>query len=95
MAAVHKDPFRGRRALWFLTVNVMSLVLTIAVFLAVLHFDWLSAVLEPLLLGVFEYKLLVIAIAMSPLIASLLVGMAYAKRAIRRKKQQQAAASPL
>jgi hypothetical protein len=56
--------------------------------LAVLHMDTLSVIFEPLLLGVFEYKVLVIAIALSPLVASLLVGMAYAQRAIRRKKAE-------
>ena len=91
MAALTSDPYRKRRALWFLTVNVMSLVIAVGVFMAVLHMDTLSVVFEPLLLGVFEYKVLVIAIALSPLVASLLVGMAYAQRAIRRKKAEAAA----
>ena len=93
MAALTSDPHRKRRALWFLTVNVMSVVIAVGVFMAVLHMDTLSVVFEPLLLGVFEYKVLVIAIALSPLVASLLVGMAYAQRAIRRKKAEATAVS--
>lgn len=93
MAALTQDPHRQRRALWFLTVNVMSVFIAVGVFYAVLHLDSLSLLFEPLLLGVYEYKVLVIAIAMSPLVASLLVGMAYAKRAIRRKKAEAAQAT--
>lgn len=93
MAALTKDPHRQRRALWFLTVNIVSLLVAIGVFMAVLHLDSLSVVFEPLLRGVFEYKLLVVAIAMSPLAASLLVGGAYAQRAIRRKKAEAAEAA--
>jgi hypothetical protein len=88
MAALTHDPFRRRRALWFLAVNLISLVIAVLVFAGVLYGDALSTVFEPLMRGLFEYKLAVILIAMSPLFASLLVGMAYAQRAIRRKKAQ-------
>jgi ABC-type bacteriocin/lantibiotic exporter with double-glycine peptidase domain len=91
MAALTHDPHRQKRALWFLTVNVMAVVISVGVFVGVLHFDALSTVFEPLLLGVYEYKLVVIGIALSPLFASMLVGMAYAQRAIRRKKAESAA----
>ena len=92
MTAIAHDPHRKARTIWFVAVNVISLVISIAVFAGVLYFDGLSRVFEPLLLGVYEYKIVVIAIAMSPLFASLLVGMAYAKRAINRKKAEAAAA---
>ncbi len=88
MAAITKDPHRQKRALWFLTINIMSVVVAAAVFMGVLYFDSLSLVFEPLLHGLFEYKVVVVLIAMSPLAASLLVGMAYAQRAIRRKKAE-------
>lgn len=93
MAALTHDPLRQKRAIWFLTVNLMSLAIAVGLFLAVLYGDSLSLVFEPLLLGIYEYKILVIAIAMSPLAASMLVGMAYAKRAMRRKKAAAAAAA--
>ena len=93
MAAITQDPHRQARTLWFIAVNVISLILAIGIFAAVLYFDGLSRLFEPLLLGVYEYKVVVIAIAMSPLFASLLVGMAYAKRAIRRKKAEAEAAT--
>jgi uncharacterized membrane protein len=86
MAAIAQDPFRRRRALWFLLVNLIALVIAVLVFLGVLYGDALSSVFEPLMRGLYEYKLAVILIAMSPLFASLLVGMAYAQRAIRRKR---------
>ena len=91
MAALTRDPYRQRRLLWFAAVNLMALAIAAGVFAGVLYVDSLSTVFEPLLLGVYEYKLLVIGIAMSPLLASLLVGMAYAKRAIRRRKAAEAA----
>jgi len=69
----------------------MSVLIAVGIFVAVLYLDGLSRLFEPLLLGVYEYKIVVIAIAMSPLFASLLVGMAYAKRAIKRKKAEAAA----
>ena len=86
MAALTQDPFRRQRALWFLAVNVISLLIAVGLFLAVLHGDSMSSFMEPLMRGLYEYKVLVIAIAMSPLLASLLVGGAYAKRALRRKR---------
>ena len=91
MTALTHDPHRQARTLWFVAVNVMSVVIAVGIFVAVLYLDGLSRLFEPLLLGVYEYKVVVIAIAMSPLFASLLVGMAYAKRAIRRKKAEAAA----
>lgn len=88
MTAVLQDPQRRERTLWFLTVNVMSLFIAVGLFLAILYGDGLSLIFEPFMLALYEYKSLVIAIALSPLFASLLVGMAYAKRAIKRKRAQ-------
>jgi hypothetical protein len=56
--------------------------------------DVLDILFGKLVSGLFEYKLLVVLIAMSPLLASLLVGMAYAQRAIRRKKGERMTAAP-
>jgi hypothetical protein len=91
MAALTHDPHRRKRALWFLTVNVMALLLAVALFAGVLYGDGLSVIFEPLMLGIYKHKILVVAIATSPLFASLLVGGAYAQRALRRKRAQAAA----
>jgi hypothetical protein len=90
MAALTEDPHRRARTLWFVWVNILSILIAAGIFYAILFFDGLSHVFEPMLMGVYEYKVVVIAIAMSPLFASLLVGMAYAKRAMRRKKAEAA-----
>jgi hypothetical protein len=90
MPALVHDPYRRKKALWFLAVNLIALLVASAVFLVVLYGDGLSAVFEPLMRWLFEYKLAVILIAMSPLFASLLVGMAYMQRAMRRKRAQKA-----
>ena len=92
MTAMTRDPLRRERAIWFLCVNVMSFVIAVLIFAAVLYGDILSVVFEPLMRGIYAHKILVIAIAMSPLLASLLVGMAYAQRAIRRRKAEAAGA---
>jgi len=92
VVALTQDPHRQARTIWFVTINIASVLIAAGVFYAILEFDGLSRVFEPLLLGVYEYKIVVIAIAISPLFASLLVGMAYARRAMRRKKREAAAA---
>jgi hypothetical protein len=93
MVALTQDPYRQKRALWFLAINVMALVIASSLFAGVLYGDALSVVFEPLMRGLYEYKAVVIFIAMSPLFASLLVGMAYAKRALRRKRAAAASAA--
>lgn len=84
------DPYRRQRIFWFITMNLMAMVVAGGLFAWVLYGDSMNAFFEPLMNGIFEYKLVVVLIAMSPLLASLLVGMAYAQRALRRKKAQAA-----
>jgi hypothetical protein len=88
------DPFRKQRIFWFVTMNLIALVVAGVLFAGFLYGDGLNSVFSSLISGLFEYKLVVVLIAMSPLFASLLVGMAYAQRALRRKKGQRATAAP-
>jgi hypothetical protein len=82
------DPFRRQRILWFTAMNAIAILIAAGLFFFVLHGEALDAVFTKLMLGIFEYKLLVVLIAMSPIFASLLVGMAYAQRALRRRRAQ-------
>ena len=84
MTAIAHDPHRKARTIWFVAVNVISLVISIAVFAGVLYFDGLSRVFEPLLLESMSIKYSH-RNRNVPLFASL-VGMAYAKRAIKERK---------
>lgn len=86
------DPFRRQRIFWFLAMNLFAMVVAVAVFWGVLEGHDLNNVFQPLLDGIFEFKVVAVLIAMSPLLASLLVGMAYAQRALRRKKAEAQAA---
>jgi hypothetical protein len=88
------DPYRKQRIFWFVTMNLIAMLIAAALFAAFMYGDVLDLVFGKLVSGLFEYKLLVVLIAMSPLLASLLVGMAYAQRAIRRKKGQRITAAP-
>jgi hypothetical protein len=88
------DPFRKQRIFWFLTMNLIALLAAGGLFAGFMYGDVLDVVFGKLLSGLFEYKLLVVVIAMSPLFASLLVGMAYAQRALKRKKGERATAAP-
>lgn len=88
------DPFRKQRIFWFVTMNLIALIVAGVLFAGFLFGDGLNFVFSKLVSGLFEYKLVVVLIAMSPLFASLLVGMAYAQRALRRKKGQRATAAP-
>lgn len=87
-----QDPFRKQRIVWFMTMNGIAVLIAAALFLGFLYGDGLDAAMQSLMDGVFSYKLVVVLIAMSPLLASLLVGMAYAQRALRRKRAQAAQA---
>ena len=84
------DPYRRQRIFWFISMNLMAMVVAGGMFAFILYGDGLNAFFEPLTKGIFEYKLVVVLIAMSPLLASLLVGMAYAQRALKRKKREAA-----
>jgi hypothetical protein len=88
------DPYRKQRIFWFVTMNLLAMVVAALLFLGFMYGDVLDVVFGRLVSGLFEYKLVVVLIAMSPLFASLLVGMAYAQRALRRKKGQRATAAP-
>lgn len=88
------DPHRRQRILWFATMNVIAVVIAASIFFFVLRGDILDVMFRSAMLGIFEYKLVVVLVAMSPLFASLLVGMAYAQRALRRKRLQAAGATP-
>lgn len=88
------DPFRKQRIFWFVTMNLIALIVAGFLFAGFLFGDGLNFLFSSLVSGLFEYKLVVVLIAMSPLFASLLVGMAYAQRALRRKKGQRATAAP-
>lgn len=89
MSAPATDPFRRQRILWFTAMNAIAILIAAGLFFFVLHGEALDTVFTKLMLGIFEYKLLVVLIAMSPIFASLLVGMAYAQRALRRRRAQQ------
>lgn len=88
------DPFRKQRITWFLVMNAAAIFVAVGIFCFFMYGDAMDFFFRSLLLGVFEYKLLVVLIAMSPLLASLLVGMAYAKRALRRKQADPMHAAP-
>jgi hypothetical protein len=88
------DPYRRQRILWFIGMNTIALAIAGGLFAGFLYGDPLDVVFRRLTEGIFEYKLLVVVIAMSPLLASLLVGGAYAQRALRRKKREAAGATP-
>jgi flagellar basal body-associated protein FliL len=89
------DPYRRQRVLWFTAMNGIAILIAAGLFYFVLHGEALDTVFTKLMLGIFEYKLLVVLIAMSPIFASLLVGMAYAQRALKRKRAaQRASAQP-
>lgn len=87
------DPYRRQRIFWFISMNLMAMIVAGGLFAWILYGEGLNAFFEPLTNGIFEYKLVVVLIAMSPLAASLLVGMAYAKRALARKKREAAVAA--
>lgn len=84
------DPFRKQRIFWFVGMNLIALAIAVLLFSAFLYGAPADVLVTKLLEGIFEYKLMVVLIAMSPLFASLLVGMAYAQRALRRKRAQAA-----
>ena len=88
------DPYRKQRIFWFVTMNLIAILIAAALFAGFMYGDVLDVVFGKLVSGLFEYKLIVVLIAMSPLFASLLVGMAYAQRALRRKKGQRQTAAP-
>ena len=88
------DPYRKQRIFWFATMNLLAIVVAALLFVGFMYGDILDVLFGNLISGLFEYKLLVVLIAMSPLFASLLVGMAYAQRALRRKKGERATAAP-
>jgi hypothetical protein len=88
------DPYRKQRIFWFATMNLLAIVVAAALFVGFMYGDILDVLFGNLISGLFEYKLLVVLIAMSPLFASLLVGMAYAQRALRRKKGERTTAAP-
>jgi uncharacterized membrane protein len=88
------DPYRKQRIFWFVTMNLIAMVVAIALFAGFMYGDVLDVVFGKLISGLFEYKLVVVLIAMSPLFASLLVGMAYTQRALKRKKGERATAAP-
>ena len=72
-------------------MNLIAVVISVSVFLVILYGDGLSIIFEPFMLALYEHKSLVMAIALSPLFASLLVGMEHAKRTSRRKRAQESA----
>ncbi len=88
------DPYRKQRIFWFVTMNLIAMVVAAGLFAGLMYGDILDVVFSKLVSGLFQYKLIVVLIAMSPLFASLLVGMAYAQRALRRKKGQRVTAAP-
>lgn len=87
------DPFRKQRIFWFVGMNAIAFVIAIVLFYLFLYGGAADGAVTKLLEGIFEYKLVVVLIAMSPLFASLMVGGAYAQRALRRKKAEAAAAA--
>ncbi|MCK6552955.1 hypothetical protein L6R52_44440 [Myxococcota bacterium] len=87
------DPYRKQRILWFIGMNAIAIAIAVGLFASFLYGDELDVIFQRLTEGIFEYKLLVVLIAMSPLFASLLVGGAYAQRALRRKKREAAEAA--
>jgi hypothetical protein len=89
-AAPTVDPYRKQRIAWFIGMNLIAIAIAAALFYGFLYGAPFDVVVTNLLEGLFEYKLIVVLIAMSPLFASLLVGMAYAQRALRRKRAQAA-----
>lgn len=93
-APMSADPYRKQRIFWFVTMNLIAMAVAGALFFGFMHGDILDVIFGNLISGLFEYKLVVVLIAMSPLFASLLVGMAYAQRALKRKKGQRATAAP-
>src|SRR5438309_1086933 len=84
------DPYRRQRILWFSAMNGIAFLIAAALFVFVLKGDVMDSAFRSLTAGIFEYKLVVVLIAMSPLLASLLVGMAYAQRALKRKRREAA-----
>jgi hypothetical protein len=85
------DPFRKQRIFWFVGMNLIAIAIAALLFSLFLYGAPADGFVTKLIEGIFEYKLAVVLIAMSPLFASLLVGMAYAQRALRRKRAQAAA----
>ncbi len=83
-----KDPYAKQRIFWFVTMNLIAALFAAILFAGFLFGDVLDTIFGSLMAGIFEYKLMVVLIAMSPLFASLLVGAAYTQRALRRKKAQ-------
>ena len=86
------DPHRKQRITWFVTMNLGAIIVAALVFWGILEGHSLNLLFQPLLDGIFEFKVVAVVIAMSPLFASLLVGMAYAQRALKRKRTEAAAA---
>lgn len=69
-------------------MHAIAFVLASGLFIGFLYGHVLDSFLASLMLGIYEYKLAVVLIATSPLLASLLVGMAYSQRALRRRRAQ-------
>src|SRR5688572_27564584 len=88
------DPYRKQRIFWFVAMNLIAMLIAGLLFVGFMYGDALDVVFGKLVSGLFEYKLAVVLIAMSPLLASLLVGMAYAQRALRRKRGERQTAAP-
>ncbi len=82
---------RRRAALMVVLATLLAASICAAIFLVVLHGDFLTAPSKWIAEAFFEHSALAVGAATSPLFAALLVGYGYMQRAMRRREAEKAA----
>ena len=87
----HHD--RARRLAWFTFWNLLSGAVGIAIFLAVRDLEWWDGAFRRCFDFFYRHETLAVLAALTPFLASLLVGWGYAQRARRRRARAQSSLS--
>jgi hypothetical protein len=83
--------YSGKRWSSFLIGNLVALVLCVGIFLLFMYGDFLSGASEGLMKSLFDVPILVVLIASLPLLVTILIGVAYMKKAMRRRRAEREA----
>ena len=83
---IHADgDDRARKLAWFGFWNLLSFAVTFAVFYAVRDLEWWDGAFRRCFEFFYRHETLAVLAALTPFLASLLVGWGYAQRARRRR----------
>jgi hypothetical protein len=83
---------RSRRIAWFAFWNVLSFAAMFGIFFAVRDVEWWDGAFRACFRFFYQHETLAVMAALTPFLASLLVGWGYAQRARRRRARQALAA---